>query len=494
MEAEAANPEPASTGVGALKARAGRATAWTLIGYGGSQLLRLASNLLLTRLLLAEHFGLMALVNIFVMGLQLFSDVGIGPAIIQSKRGDDPVVLNTAWTIGVMRGFALWMIGCALAAPFAEFYQARELAYLIPVVSLNAVFMGFSSSKTFTQNRNLALGRVVSIDLASQLIAAIVMIVWALLTHSVWALAAGAMVRAFVQSVLTHAVLPGVSIRFQWDSEVARGLFSFGRWVFISTALTFITGQADRLVFGRLVSMADLGVYSVAALLASAPAAVLSQLNRTIVFPIYSRAHQAGDNLGAIYNSARRPLLIMSGWALSALVVCGPSLVQVLYRSSYWDAGWMIQLLAAGIWFGVVLEGTNGYALLAQGLSKWTAAGSFAKVVGLCVFLPAGYSLGGFPGALVGLAASEICRYFVSIYAARKRQLHGIRQDLKATAMIVLATAGGSLVTWGLRKAHAPALLEAAASFAVVTAVWSPLLVPYARTYLARPRPVGTVT
>lgn len=38
----------------------------------------------------------MALVHIFVIGLNLFSDVGIGLSIIQNKRGDEPDFINTA--------------------------------------------------------------------------------------------------------------------------------------------------------------------------------------------------------------------------------------------------------------------------------------------------------------------------------------------------------------------------------------------------------------
>ena len=68
--------------------RALRSSAFTVVGYGGQQVLRLASNLILTRLLFPEAFGMMVLVSVFMMGLNMFSDVGVTPAIMQSKRGD----------------------------------------------------------------------------------------------------------------------------------------------------------------------------------------------------------------------------------------------------------------------------------------------------------------------------------------------------------------------------------------------------------------------
>ena len=60
------------------------------MGFGSSQVIRFASNLILTRLLLPQHFGLSAIVGMFVNGFQQLSDIGLGPAIIQSPRGDEP--------------------------------------------------------------------------------------------------------------------------------------------------------------------------------------------------------------------------------------------------------------------------------------------------------------------------------------------------------------------------------------------------------------------
>ena len=54
---------------------------WTFLGYGGSQLIRLISNLFLAWLLFPGAFGLMALINVLMQGLQMFSDIGLGPSI-----------------------------------------------------------------------------------------------------------------------------------------------------------------------------------------------------------------------------------------------------------------------------------------------------------------------------------------------------------------------------------------------------------------------------
>ncbi len=116
-------------GIGGLASKASTGAVWTIAGHGGEQIVRLASNLIVTRLLLAEYFGLMALVSVFLIGLQLFSDIGIGPALVQNKR-EDPGFVNTVWTIQVFRGLALCAIAFPLAPLFAEFYGEPILTAL----------------------------------------------------------------------------------------------------------------------------------------------------------------------------------------------------------------------------------------------------------------------------------------------------------------------------------------------------------------------------
>src|SRR5690348_5712560 len=72
-----------------LREKAIRSGTWTLFGFGASQTVRFGSTLVLSRLLVPKDFGLAAMVGILINGMQQFSDVGLAPAIIQNKRGDD---------------------------------------------------------------------------------------------------------------------------------------------------------------------------------------------------------------------------------------------------------------------------------------------------------------------------------------------------------------------------------------------------------------------
>jgi hypothetical protein len=114
--------------------------------------------------LFPEAFGLMALVNMLMLGLAAISDVGLQPAIIRHARGDEQRFLDTAWTIQVIRGVILWGIGSALAIPMARFYNEPELVTIVPIATLSALLAGFTSTKIVTLTRHMRPGRVVTIE------------------------------------------------------------------------------------------------------------------------------------------------------------------------------------------------------------------------------------------------------------------------------------------------------------------------------------------
>src|SRR5262249_34908258 len=133
------------------------------------QALRFAFNLLLTRLLAPELFGLMALVNLFLQGLQMFSDLGIRQVVMAHRDGEDPDFLDTAWTLQVIRGLILTVAAGLLAAPLAALYNQPDLCWLLPLTGLTAALAGLEATGPLVLARRLVRGPLVLMELGSYL-------------------------------------------------------------------------------------------------------------------------------------------------------------------------------------------------------------------------------------------------------------------------------------------------------------------------------------
>jgi len=394
-----------------LKQKAIQGSLWTLVGYGSSQVFRLMGNLALTRLLAPEIFGLMTLVQTFLTGLQMFSDLGVFPSIVQSPRGDDLKFLNTAWTIQVIRGIGLWLGACLLAVPVAEFYNEPMLAQLLPVTGLVSVISGFASTKLVTAHRRLAIKELTILDLITGLLSILVTVVTAVGFRSVWALVAGNLISGLIRTIASHGWLKGERNAFCWEQKTVEEIRQFGRWIFISTVIGFFALQGDRLIFGKLLDVRFLGIYSIALGLSSLVEQVVDQINKKVMFPTYSELIR--ERPQDLYHSLRqsRAILLSLGSVCALLfVLYGDELIALLYDDRYLEAGWILRVLAIAF-LGRILSTTYEDVLIARGMTFSTM---MLTITGICIQLVAvfvGYKLGGYQGVIVGMAATDALTY-----------------------------------------------------------------------------------
>ncbi len=330
------------------QARAFRGTAFTIGGLAGQNFLRLGSNLILTRLLFPEAFGLMALVNVVLMGATMFSDLGIRGSIVQHERGHDPAFLNTAWTVQILRGVVLAGVIMALAEPLARFYDAPQLAELLLVSAFVPLIQGFGSTRLHTASRELQLGRLVGLQLFSQAIGITAMILLSWWLRSVWGLVLGTVIGSVVSTTLSHIVIKGDHRnRLGFEREALKNLFSFGRFVFIATIAGFFANQGDRAVLGKYVSLEELAIYNIGYFLASVPLLLALEIGNKVVYPLYARRPPAESERNARkINRARLALTAALVGGLIVLALIGDWLIRLLYDPRYHAAGPLLVAVA----------------------------------------------------------------------------------------------------------------------------------------------------
>lgn len=416
-------------------ARVLRSASWLIIGYGGSQALRLAANLILTRILFPEAFGLMALVTVVTVGLTLFSDVGLGPSIAQNKRGDDPEFLDTAWTIQVVRGVLLFGLACALAGPVAGFYGEPALQSYIPIAAVALLVAGFNPTRIETAHRHLLVGRLTVLDLASQVIGIGFMVWFAMASGSVLSLVLGGVVQATAKLLLTHYFLPGPRNRFRWEKAAAFDIIHFGKWIFLSTGLAFLISQGDRAILGRFLTLEALGLYNIGFFLGSFPSMLGHAVSQKIMIPVY-RDSPVRDNPA----NRRKQRLLRSAMTvgivglLLVMAAIGPWLVDVLYDDRYHLSGPIVTLIACALIPQAIIM-TYDAAALTAGDSRSFFVLSLVKATSQTLCILYGVLNYGLIGAMAGLGLSMLFTYPVLVWLSVKHGVWDPLHDILATTV-----------------------------------------------------------
>ena len=425
--------------------RAMRSSAITVMGFAGSQIIRLASNLLLTRLLFPEAFGVMAMVSVFLMGLAMFSDAGVGPAIMQSKRGDDDDFLNTAWTIQIIRGFLLYSVAVILCWPVSQFYGEPALLYFLPVAALTLIIQGFNPTRLESANRHLLAGRVTVIDIATQLVGIITAVVLAWIFQSVWALVISGLLSMLAQLYFLNRFLPGPSNKLRWEKPAAQELINFGKWVFLSTICGFAISQADKIIIGRFLTTYDFGIYNIGFFLASFPMMLGGVVTHRVVIPIYRESPPNESRANFLHLRKMRTFATATLMFLAAiLVVSGVWLVELMYDDRYLPAGGVVVLIAL-MQIPAIIAITYDQAALAAGDSRSFFVLAATRAVFVIAGLIIGLGMFGLPGALIGQGIALVAAYPVVVWLASKQGAWDPVHDL---GFAVLGIGLGLLAFW----------------------------------------------
>jgi O-antigen/teichoic acid export membrane protein len=416
-----------------------------MIGFGAGQVLRLASNLILTRLLLPEHFGLSALVAVYCQGLNMLSDVGISVSVVRSKEGDDLDYLNTAWTMSVVRGAILYVIALALSWPAAIAFGEDQLGPLLAVGSAGILISGFASTSILTLRRRLESKTPMYIDLVGQVIGLVTIGVAAYLTRSVWALIAGTHVTAIFRTLVTHYYIRvGYRNRFQWSKEAARSITNFGKWIFLSSAFQFVAQQADRVFLGKMAGLTSLGIYSVAAVLSELGGHIVIRLTHQVLYPVLARVHrESPDRLADAYYKARLALDASVQSVAGLGCALAPVVISVLYDDRYADAGWMLRVLMVRTAIAGILTPCES-CLFAVGYSRFGFIRSLLRVATVVIGLPLAMHFWGIFGVVWITALGDLPGALVMLYYFKKHGYLRPLRELIGPAFFAL----GLLVGW----------------------------------------------
>lgn len=435
--------------------RSAIASSLILVSYAVSQILRLSSNLVMTKLLVPEMFGIMAICQTVIFMLNMLSDIGINPSIIRSKRGEEPEFFNTAWTLQVLRGgiigflVVLAAIGISVAQQYNFFSKGTTFSEPILVeamlwISIVPIITGLKSTNIVLANRRLQVGRLSLVEITSQIIGLAAMISWALISPDIYALVAGTLVGAISITILSHTLIKGDKNSFALEASAVREIINFGKWILGTSLLTAILTQGDRLIFGALTDAKALGIYSIAVFLATSITQAIYKLNNLVFFPILSETAR-GDRarLGVLYYKIRAKIDLIVITSSGFLFSLGGTIVAILYDEQYKLAGDLLETLSLSLLLISPVVSSKVY--LSIGKSKLPTILAATECIFKLSFIPILFIVGGMKMAVWAVAVSAIVIVPIDWYFKSRLKILNVRLELQLLPLFIVTYFLGEL-------------------------------------------------
>lgn len=441
--------QPANGNALSLRSRVQKGGVFTVGGFGVGQVLRLISNLILTRLLAPDAFGLMAVaVSINVWAIML-TDIGIGSSVVRSRNSDDPEFVRTAWTMQIMRNSLVWALIATAAIGVYVLAHAgvfrAESAYtnpLLPWIMISAggqlLISAFSSVNGLMAQRKLSVGRIIALEIATQLFTMTVTISFAALGLGVWALVIGMLSGSAASMTASHFVYPGPPMRLRFKREYALEIFHFGKWLIIASFFGFIVQRGDQILFGGLMPSERFGLYAVASIWIIAAATVIQTIVGRVFYPAFSEIlRDRPHDLTRAYYKVR--LLVDAGAATLAFgaFFFSEFAFSILYPANYGGVGHYVKLLSP---FLLLLPyRLINTTVLAAGDSRNFTGVTVLAGSAMLILTPAAYRFLGEKAAVVCFAAIELVALpIIWRIGARHLKLDPVKEGRALIAMIIL--------------------------------------------------------
>lgn len=324
--------------------------AWVAWGSGATALLKLVVLVVLTRLLAPADFGLVSAALVVITFSLNFSQLGLGPALVQRPDLQPRHVSSAFYAsigLGVLVAAIVW-----LAAPLiAGFFRMEHLTPVVRALALVFPIAGLGTVPESLLQRDLRFRLLANRDVFAYGFGyGMVGVGLALLGYGVWALVLAQLTQVVIRTAILLRVSPSlIPARPTWGSFIE--LMDYGVGQSISRVGVITANQADNLVVGRWLGAVPLGVYSRAYQLMSVPTGLLGDVLDKVLFPTMARVQDDPRRLGVAFLQGTALLALVTLPVSVVAAVLAPELVAVAFGSRWASLVAPFQVLALGMMF-----------------------------------------------------------------------------------------------------------------------------------------------
>lgn len=408
----------------------------------GNLVVRTGSSMILTRLLRPYDFGIVGIITSVFYMVTMVTDLGFQAFLVRHERTEERHFRDVIWTIHAKRGFGLFA-AVALGSPFIAWLFGKPVVAL-PLAVASATFFinGLASLSLITALRRDKARELSLLDFGLQILQTIAGILLALWWRSAWAIIAVMLLQSVVRCVVSYALFEDSAQRPARDRVISREFFTFSRVILMSSALSLVMGQTDKVVLARLFTLDQFGLYAIALTIATAPVAFAESYVHRVLFPIYAQTwRQAPADMAHVYYSAKRRASALYGFCSGGLIGSAPVLIALLYDPRYQSASIFLSLLmvASSLRLSTIAASE---VLTAIGDMKRMLRMNVVRVLWLAASIPIGFTLFGALGVVGAVGLIEVPAMLYSWILLRRLHVLNLREEL---ILLALTCMGGAL-------------------------------------------------
>ena len=270
-----------------LKEKGLHAFIWDVRGKLGMHASSFIVTIILARLLEPEDFGLLAIIMVIVSFATIFSDIGLGGALIQRKKLHQ-VHYSSVFFFNITAGLILTIITFFSATWIAEFYKNEQLTSVVQASSFLFLISSFHAVQTVVLKRELKYELLTKVNLIASISSGFIGVALAFWGAGVWSLVIQLISREIIINIVIWSKTSW-SPKLAFSLKALKQLWSYGMNMFLAEVLDTLYEKADYLIIGRLFTPATLGFFHQAKQLNNFVIEYSAGSLMSVLFPVLSK-------------------------------------------------------------------------------------------------------------------------------------------------------------------------------------------------------------
>lgn len=481
--------EPSEISSDNIGARARSAAGWQFLSKGINTALQMATSIVLARLLMPADFGIVAMAAMVTGLAGVFSDLGLGQALVQRPEISEDHTRSAYWGTLVMAG--LLYGGVYLSAPYVgAYFDEPRMIPVLKLTALSFVLSPFAVVPRSLLQRDLDFKTPFFAGVASSISYGAVGITMALLGYGYWALVfaglAGGLVGTVALCILTR-YLPPLLPTFRGIGD----LYGFGTGVTATGILTYSANQIDYFIIGRRLAADDIGLYKRAYQLMTFPLALPWTL-AAIIFPTFAQLQNDLERARAAFGKVLTTMTLITWPFCALLLITAPELIPVVFGTQ-WTAAIIPSQIMMVVAFVEAVRNPARAVIKAMG-SRYVWADSWRQV--LFAILLGGTAWWacrwGIQGVAWAVSAANLIYLLLVSHLLRKAIGYGPAESIRACGAALLLSILVATTSLGVRhillefQASAGATLAATFAGGAAVGIVAFILIPFSTVKLVR--------
>jgi O-antigen/teichoic acid export membrane protein len=296
------------------------------------QLIALIRNIVLSRVLGPEQFGIAVTFILLQQFLEMSSEGGINKFVLQSKRVSSNMQ-GTLQLFSMSRGVAMALLLLMISFPVCHYSQIVDSVAPFVLLSLTCIASSLIHFDNFRLQRTNQFGGEIASNTSGEIAGFIASVITLYFTPTYIAILVGILFRSVGSTVASHLFSRRKYI-LKYKAHHRKQIAQFAAPLFFNGPVLFLSSQSDRVLIDGVLGHRALGVYSAAITLLFLPLGLITRMLSSIFIPSISKAFHDGDSQKQ-ENEFYGIILVI--YAVTTLGFCavGSGAIEFLYGKQY---------------------------------------------------------------------------------------------------------------------------------------------------------------